>query len=82
MSILANSSANLNVLVKNCETHRFLRNDEDWTLEPCEAKVFPSSLEAVDFCLNHKIEKVELVLKAQDERYDVHLPLSRECREE
>ena len=68
----------MRVLVQDCDSHRFLKEDDHWTENPAEAMDFPSSFEAMNFCVHNRIQKAEVVLKAQDERYDVHLALSRD----
>lgn len=71
----------MRVLVKDCDARRFLKEEDRWTENPAEAMDFPSSFAAVTFCIHHHIQKAEVILKAQNDRYDVHLPFSPECGE-
>lgn len=68
----------MKVLVRDCRSQRYVKNDEHWTDNLFEAREFSSSVAAVNFCVLHRVEKAEIVLKASDDRYDVHLPLSKE----
>lgn len=69
----------MKVLVKDCASRRYVKDDNQWTDNPLEAREFSSSVAAVNFCVLHHVEKAEVVLKAPNDRYDVHLPLSKEC---
>ncbi|HXT12965.1 MAG TPA: hypothetical protein VN873_15495 [Candidatus Angelobacter sp.] len=71
----------MGALIKNRETQKFLKNLDPWTPERGEAKEFESSLEALKFCLQNKLEKVEVILKTDGVQYDLPLRQSPECKE-
>ena len=69
----------MKILVQNCLNHLYLKGLGDWTAEPSDAKSFPTSESAILFCSEHQIPAVQVVLKFDEKRYDIHVPLSEEC---
>jgi hypothetical protein len=67
------------ILVQNCLNHLYLKGVGDWTAEPADAHTFASSEEAILFCSEHQIPAVQVVLKFDEKRYDIQVPLSEEC---
>ena len=65
----------MKVLVQNPITMEFLESDDHWTEEAAEAFAFADSHEAVHYCLLHGLGKMQVVLKFEDGRYDVQLPV-------
>jgi hypothetical protein len=70
----------MKVLVQNCQTREWLREPEEWTANIKLAKTFPTSVEALRYCQEHRISKTQIVLRFGDERFDVKIPVSDECR--
>lgn len=71
----------MKILVQNCLTHLYLKGPSEWTPGASEAKVFPSSESALDYCHAHEIPAVQVVLKFDSDRYDIRVPISEECDE-
>jgi hypothetical protein len=71
----------MKVLVQDLVTSAYYHSPACWTLEPEEACVFEDSHAAVQFCLSNEIPHAQVVLKFEDGRYDVALPVG-ECEHE
>ena len=69
----------MKILVQNCLNHLYLKGLEDWTAEPSDAKSFPTSESAILFCSEHQIPAVQVVLKFEQTRYDIQVPITEEC---
>jgi hypothetical protein len=63
----------MKVLIQNEETGHYFREPGGWSEDERHARLFTGSLEAIDFCVKHKVENVLIVLKFGDPRYDIHL---------
>jgi hypothetical protein len=66
----------MRILLQQKETGLYFKDIDAWTREAGEAKDFLSSTAAIDFCLLNKITGVQLVLKFQEQGYDIVRPLS------
>jgi len=53
----------------------YLRDAGEWAPEPAMAKDFLSSTAAIEFCLQHKLVGVQIVLKFADQKHDIVFPL-------
>ena len=69
----------MKILVQNCLTHLYLKSRTQWTTNPAEAQVFPSSENAILYCSRHQIPAVQIVLKFEPDRYDITVPITEEC---
>jgi hypothetical protein len=65
----------MRVLLQQKDSGLYLQDLESWARRSSEAKDFLSSTAAIDFCLAHNISGVQLVLKFDEQRYDIVLPL-------
>jgi len=65
----------MRVLIQNCNTFHYLTDTLGWCLSPQEALGFQTSTRALDHCLKHRLENVQIVLKFERDDLDVHLPL-------
>jgi hypothetical protein len=63
----------MKVLIQSEETGLYFREPGQWSQDERRARLFAGSLEAIDFCLKHKVDNVVIVLKFGDPRYDIHL---------
>ncbi len=63
----------MKVLLKQCSTGRWFKNLDTWVGEKEQARDFGSSLTALDFCIQHKIKEVTIVLCFDDPRFDLHV---------
>ena len=65
----------MRILLQQKDTGLYLQNDGAWTRDAAEAMDFLSSTRAIDFCASHKISGVQLVLKFEEQHYDIVLPM-------
>ena len=65
----------MRILIQQKETGLYFRDIDAWTRNPAEAMDFLSSTSAIDFCVLNKISGVQLVLKFEEQRYDIVLPV-------
>jgi hypothetical protein len=68
----------MRILLQQKETGLYFKDIGAWSREPAEAMDFLSSTSAIDFCVLNKITGVQLVLKFEEQRYDIVLPVSPE----
>ena len=65
----------MRILLQQKETGLYFKDIGTWTPEPAEAMDFLSSTTAIDFCVINRIADVQLVLKFEEQRCDIVLPL-------
>jgi hypothetical protein len=65
----------MRILLQQKDTGFYLQDDGAWTRDSAEAMDFLSSTRAIDFCAAHKISGVQLVLKFEEQHYDIVLPM-------
>ncbi|HZO85397.1 MAG TPA: hypothetical protein VFC26_09300 [Verrucomicrobiae bacterium] len=65
----------MKVLVQNPLTLSYLQNIGTWTSDPEKAHSFHDSRSAIQFCLNNDMEDMQVVLKGEDDRFDVQVPV-------
>lgn len=70
----------MRILLQQKESGLYFRDINAWTPNPEEAMDFVSSTSAIDFCVLNKISSVQLVLKFEEQRYDIVLPVLTESR--
>jgi len=63
----------MKIVIQHATKELFLKGPDRWVKDVADASVFKSSLEAIDFCLAHKVKQVFIVLKFDDPQYDIHL---------
>lgn len=68
----------MRILLQNKESGEYFKDVGDWTLNPSEAMDFLSSMKAIDFCVTNKMSRVQIVLKFDEQHYDIVLPMSAE----
>ena len=66
----------MKVLVQDLTTAAYFQSPGSWTTELDEAFVFPDSQAAAHFCVDNEIAHVQVVLKFDDDQYDVQLPVT------
>jgi hypothetical protein len=71
----------MKILVQNCLNHRYLKSLQEWTADASEAKNFSTSESALAFCTRHKLPAVHIVLKFDPDRYDITVPITKECEQ-
>ena len=67
----------MRILLQQKQTGLYFKDIDAWVRSGPEAKDFLSSTAAIDFCVLNKINDVQLVLKFEEQRYDIVLPVER-----
>ncbi|TAL02870.1 MAG: hypothetical protein EPO07_06895 [Verrucomicrobia bacterium] len=70
----------MKILLQQRESGLYLRELGDWTPDAGQAMDFLSSTRAIDFCATHRIGDVQLVLKFEEQSYDIVLPMVMDRR--
>jgi hypothetical protein len=65
----------MKILLQQKESGLYFRDVDAWDPDPTQAMDFLSSTSAIDFCVANKINGVQLVLKFEEQRYDIVLPV-------
>lgn len=65
----------MRILIQQKETGLYFKDISVWTRNPAEAMDFLSSTSAIEFCATNKIVGIQLVLKFEEQRYDIVLPV-------
>ena len=65
----------MRILLQQKETGLYFKDIDSWTRESSGAMDFLSSTAAIDFCVLNKITDVQLVLKFDEQKYDIVLPV-------
>jgi len=65
----------MKILLQQKESGLYFRDVGSWVPDPADAMDFLSSTSAIDFCVANKISHVQLVLKFDEQRYDIVLPV-------
>jgi len=73
----------MRILLQQKQSGLYFKDIESWVRSPAEAMDFINSTAAIDFCLTNKLRDVHLVLKFEEQRYDIVMPMdhSRAHRE-
>jgi len=61
----------MRILLQQKETGLYLRDLDSWVRKSGEALDFLSSTQAIDFCAKNRLAGVQLVLKFDEQRYDI-----------
>ena len=65
----------MRILLQQKETGLYFKDIEAWERGSAEAMDFVSSTAAIDFCVTNKLAGVQLVLKFEEEKFDIVLPV-------
>ncbi len=65
----------MRIFVQQKETGLYFKDIESWTGDTSEAMDFLSSTSAIDFCVANRISEVQLVLKFDEEKCDIVMPV-------
>lgn len=65
----------MRILLQQRETGQYFKDIGNWTENSGEAMNFLSSTAAIDFCVLNKFSGVQIVLKFDEQRYDIVLPV-------
>lgn len=66
----------MKVLLQQKTSGLYLKGDGTWTLDTWDAMDFLSSSRVTEFCANHKLSGVQIVLKFEEQHYDIVLPMA------
>jgi hypothetical protein len=72
----------MRILLQQKESALYFKDVGAWTHDAGEAMDFVSSTAAIDFCVLNKISGVQLVLKFEEQRYDIVLQVLPGYREQ
>ena len=64
----------MRILLQQKKTGLYFKDVGTWTQDTAEAMDFVSSTKAIDFCVLNKIIDVQLVLKFEQEHYEIVMP--------
>jgi len=65
----------MRILVQQKETGLYFKDVGSWTRKSREAMEFVSSTAAIDFCALNKLNGIQLVLKFDEQKCDIVLPV-------
>jgi hypothetical protein len=65
----------MRILLQQKDTGLYFKDVGAWTHEPVGAMDFLSSTSAIDFCVLNKISDVQLVLKFEEQKCDIVMPM-------
>jgi hypothetical protein len=72
----------MRILLQQKESGLYFRDIDSWDPNPFEAMDFLSSTAAIDFCVANKINDIQLVLKFDEQRYDIVMPVQIHSHEQ
>ncbi|HLH56095.1 MAG TPA: hypothetical protein VKY92_21015 [Verrucomicrobiae bacterium] len=67
----------MRILLQHKKTGQYFRDIDSWVRDPGAAMDFLSSTTAIEFCVNNKIDDVQLVLKFVEQQYDIVMRLDQ-----
>ena len=65
----------MRILLQHKQTGQYFRDIDAWVPDALRAMDFVSSTAAIDFCVVNKLRDVQLVLKFEEQRYDIVMPM-------
>ena len=65
----------MRIFVQQKETGLYFKDIAAWVPDTSEAMDFVSSTVAIDFCAANRLTSVQLVLKFEEEKYDIVMPV-------
>ena len=65
----------MRILLQQKETGLYFKDIDSWSRASSEGMNFLSSTAAIDFCTRNKLKGVQLVLKFDEQKYDIVLPV-------
>lgn len=64
----------MRILLQQRDTGLYFEDIDSWRADPSKAMDFVSSTQALEFCALNKLDTVQIVLKFEDEKYEIVLP--------
>jgi hypothetical protein len=73
----------MRIILQNKNTGLYFSDIDSWAKNASDAMDFVSSTAAIEFCVTNKLNEVQLVLKFEEQQYDIVMPLqySRNLRQ-
>ena len=65
----------MRILLQQKETGLYFKDVGAWVPHGAEAMDFVSSTAAIDFCVANRLTRVQVVLKFDEQKYDIVLPV-------
>jgi hypothetical protein len=65
----------MRILLQQKKTGLYFKDIGAWVRSSSEAMDFVSSTAAIDFCVSNKLSGMQMVLKFQEQKYDIVLPV-------
>jgi len=65
----------MRVLLRHSETGRYFQDLNQWTLDPCSARTFAQSGQAIQIAYGSHLTKMEVLLVFENPTYNVRLPI-------
>jgi len=65
----------MRILLQQKETGLYFKDVASWVPNGSEAMDFVSSTAAIDFCTTNRLMDVQLVLKFEEQAYDIVMPV-------
>ena len=66
----------MRILLQQTETGLYFKDVGSWSRDSSQAMDFASSTTAIDFCVTNKLTGIQLVLKFEEQKYDIVLPVA------
>ena len=66
----------MRILLQQKDTGLYFKDIDSWTRLQPEAMDFVSSTAALDFCTQNKISGVQMVLKFEEQAYELVMPMA------
>lgn len=67
----------MRILLQHKQTGLYFKDIESWVRNSTEAMDFISSTAAIEFCVSNKLGEVQLVLKFEEQKYDIVMPMEQ-----
>jgi hypothetical protein len=65
----------MRILLQQKETGLYFKDVGAWVRNSSEAMDFVSSTAAIDFCVTNKVNDTQVVLRFEEQKYDIVLPV-------
>jgi hypothetical protein len=65
----------MRIVLQQKKTELYFNDIDSWVRNSADAMDFVSSTAAIDFCVTNKLNDVHLVLKFEEQKYDIVMPL-------
>ena len=65
----------MRIVLQQKDTGLYFKDIDAWVRTSSEAMDFVSSTAAIEFCVVNKLTHVQLVLKFEEQKYDIVLPV-------